>query len=77
MFSSTWESTEIPEYDLDTDELVYRGNNGSEIRRERFGPEEAFEGVRQGVENLGLTPEASTARRTRGYDAELLPDALA
>jgi hypothetical protein len=76
-FVQRWESTEIPEYDLDTDELVYRGNNGSEIRRERFGPEEAFEGVRQGVENLGLTPEASTARRTRGYDAELLPDASA
>ena len=76
-FVQRWESTEIPEYDLDTDELVYRGNNGSEIRRERFRPEEAFEGVRQGVENLSLTPEASTARRTRGYDAELLPDPLA
>ncbi len=76
-FVQRWESTEIPEYDLDNDELVYKGTNGTEVRRERFGPEEAFEGVRQGVENLGLTPEASTARRTRGYDAELLPDALA
>jgi len=76
-FLQRWESTEIPEYDLDTDELVYRGNNGSEIRRERFGPEEAFEGVRQGVEDLELAPETSTAGLTRGYDAELLPDALA
>jgi len=76
-FVQRWESTEIPEYDLDTDELVYRGSNGSEIRRERFGPEEAGAGVRQGGEDLGLTPEGSTARPTRGYDAELLPDAFA
>jgi len=76
-FVQRWESTDIPEYDLDTDELVYRGNNGSEIRRERFGPEEAFEGVRQGVEDLELAPETSTAGLSRGYDAELLPDALA
>ncbi len=76
-FVQRWESTDIPEYDLDTDELVYRGSNGSEIRRERLGPEEARAGVRQGVEDLGLTPEAGTARLTRGYDAELLPDAFA
>ena len=76
-FVQRWESTDIPEYDLDTDELVYRGNNGSEIRRERFGPEEAFEGVRRGVEDLELAPETSTAGLSRCYDAELLPDALA
>ena len=73
-FVQRWESTEIPEYDLDTDELVYRGNNGSEVSRERFGPEEAPEAVLQAVGNLGLTPHASTARLPRAYDAELLPD---
>jgi hypothetical protein len=36
-FMQRWESPEIPEYDFDTDELVYRGYNGSEILRERFG----------------------------------------
>lgn len=35
-FTRRWESSEIPEYDLDTDELVYRENNGMEMRREKF-----------------------------------------
>ncbi|NWF71760.1 MAG: hypothetical protein HXY51_01775 [Nitrospirae bacterium] len=35
-FVQRWESAEIPEYDLDTDELVYRNRTGNEIRRERF-----------------------------------------
>lgn len=38
-FAQRWESPEIPEYDLDTDELVYRNGAGSEIRRERFPAE--------------------------------------
>ncbi|MGH7164526.1 MAG: hypothetical protein ACREIS_03250 [Nitrospiraceae bacterium] len=76
-FVQRWESTEIPEYDLDTDELVYRGHNGSEVRRERFGPEEASEGVRQGVGHHGLAPDAGTAQLPRAYEAELLPDSFA
>lgn len=36
-FSLRWESPEIPEYDFDTDELVYRTKLGHEIRRERYG----------------------------------------
>jgi hypothetical protein len=36
-FTQRWESIEIPEYDLDNDELVYRNTAGSEMRRERFG----------------------------------------
>lgn len=35
-FISRWESTEIPEYDLDTDELVWRDGAGNEVRRELF-----------------------------------------
>src|SRR5262249_36541600 len=35
-FQQRWESADIPEYDLDTDELVYRNRAGSEVRRERF-----------------------------------------
>jgi hypothetical protein len=34
-FIQRWQSAEIPEYDLETDELVYR-KAGAEIRRERF-----------------------------------------
>lgn len=35
-FQHRWESAEIPEYDLDTDDLVYRNRAGSELLRERF-----------------------------------------
>jgi hypothetical protein len=35
-FTKRWDSPDIPEYDLGTDELVYRGSNGAEIRREAF-----------------------------------------
>ena len=42
-FDQRWESAGIPEYDLETDELVYRSRAGSEIRRERFECEPAPE----------------------------------
>jgi hypothetical protein len=35
-FVSRWFDPNIPEYDLVTDELVYRDRSGSEVRRERF-----------------------------------------
>ena len=35
-FLSRWSDPAIPEYDLDTDELVYRDRSGSEVRREKF-----------------------------------------
>jgi hypothetical protein len=35
-FQQRWESTDIPEYDLDRDELVYRNRAGTELLRERF-----------------------------------------
>lgn len=38
-FQQRWDSPDIPEYDLDTDELVYRNRTGTEVRRERFGGE--------------------------------------
>ena len=36
-FTKRWENHEIPEYDFQTDELVYRARNGGELRREQFG----------------------------------------
>jgi hypothetical protein len=54
-FVQRWESAEIPEYDLDTDELVYRGRTGNEIRRERFENETAPEEVGALLESLELT----------------------
>jgi len=35
-FVRRWESPHIPEYDLGRDELVYRGQNGSEAHRQKF-----------------------------------------
>ncbi len=35
-FMQRWASADIPEYDLDTDELVYRNRAGQEVRREPF-----------------------------------------
>src|SRR6185503_16002114 len=53
-FVQRWGSGEIPEYDLDTDELVYRSKTGNEIRRERFEIEAAFEEVGALLEPLEL-----------------------
>lgn len=36
-FISKWQNPDIPEYDLATDELIYRDKAGNEIRREPFG----------------------------------------
>jgi len=35
-FVSRWFDPNVPEYDLVTDELVYRDRSGNEVRRERF-----------------------------------------
>lgn len=35
-FLDRWRDPSIPEYELETDELVYRDRSGNEIRRERF-----------------------------------------
>jgi hypothetical protein len=35
-FLTRWQDTAIPEYDLDTDELIYRDVTGNEVAREQF-----------------------------------------
>ncbi|MCX5723748.1 MAG: hypothetical protein NTX84_04355 [Nitrospirae bacterium] len=52
-FVQRWESAEIPEYDFETDELVYRNRAGNEIRRERFE-------IKTAPEEVGALPEART-----------------
>ena len=56
-FVQRWESAEIPEYDLDTDELVYRSRTGNEIRRERFEIETDSEEIGALLEPRELTAE--------------------
>ncbi len=62
-FVQRWERTEIPEYDLDTDELVYRDQNSREVRRERFWPEEVPQNIEQVREMPALmaTPHMTLA----------------
>jgi hypothetical protein len=35
-FLRRWDNPDFPEYDLETDELIYRDGTGNEVRRERF-----------------------------------------
>jgi hypothetical protein len=62
-FVQRWERTDIPEYDLETDELVYRDRNGREVRRERFWPEDEPQSIEQGREIPALmaTPHTTMA----------------
>jgi len=69
-FVQRWESAEIPEYDLDTDELVYRNKAGSEIRRERFEIEPVPEEVGALVEQLELSAEPATPGLSRSTRSE-------
>ncbi len=62
-FMQRWERTEIPEYDLGTDELVYRDKNGGEVRRERFWPEDVPQIIEQERETPALI---STPHTTMG-----------
>jgi hypothetical protein len=39
-FMTRWNAPDIPEYDLDSDELIYRDAAGNEARREKFGETE-------------------------------------
>ena len=57
-FMERWESPEIPEYDLETDELVYQGSGGSEVRREKFSVDFPRQAVQVG-DNRDCEQEAT------------------
>jgi len=46
-FLLRWENPGIPEYDLDTDELIYRAGSGDNVRREPFGKVREDENVKR------------------------------
>lgn len=56
-FAQRWKSVEIPEYDLNTDELVYRSGNGNEIQREEFGIDTVLTEAGSTAEHIDLTRE--------------------
>jgi hypothetical protein len=64
-FVQRWANVEIPEYDLETDELVYRNKAGSEIRRERFEMEPEPEEIGALVESLELTAKSAHVELSR------------
>lgn len=55
-FTQRWHSAEIPEYDLETDELVYHAGGG--IRRERFEMRQAEDEIPTLGESIDLQPAA-------------------
>jgi hypothetical protein len=57
-FVEKWNSPDIPEYDLEADELIYRDNSGKEVRREKF------------VHLNGMTSEVLTNGNPRKDDRE-------
>ncbi|HLZ32697.1 MAG TPA: hypothetical protein VKP13_01680 [Nitrospira sp.] len=56
-FGQRWESPEIPEYDFETDELVYRTKTGGEIRRERYEIETASGELDSTLQSIGRISE--------------------
>lgn len=65
-FMQRWESVEIPEYDLDTDELVYRNRTGHELRRERLELEVAPAAIPSVETALAATREPFQLLQARG-----------
>ena len=61
-FIKRWENQEIPEYDFQTDELVYRSRNGTELRREAFELQQSFSSLLSESASGQLAFEASSAR---------------
>ena len=43
-FLTCWENPDVAEYDLDTDEIIYRDGNGNEINREKFNGMDKIDG---------------------------------
>lgn len=72
-FLQRWGSREIPEYDLDSDELVYRSVQGSEVRRVPFDQSPALESAvgRNGA--LVRVPTVDQGRGRGGYESTLVP----
>jgi hypothetical protein len=65
-FLTRWNAPDIPEYDLDSDELIYRDAVSNEVRREKFGEIEmdpargAGLSIHRGCENRHQEEEAGS-----------------
>ncbi|OGP93159.1 MAG: hypothetical protein A2156_08375 [Deltaproteobacteria bacterium RBG_16_48_10] len=63
-FMTRWNDPNVPEYDLESDELIYRDTAGNEIRREKFEDPEA-ETASRNVADHHLVP-----KHGHGYPSE-------
>jgi hypothetical protein len=68
-FEQRWESPEIPEYDLETDELIYRSRTGNELRREQFELT-ALPRLEMPVDRPRVLTSEAAGRRIRANDAQ-------
>jgi hypothetical protein len=50
-FLGRWNNPDIPEYDLETDELIYRDSSGNEVGREKFNEVKMEEGTNKDSTN--------------------------
>jgi hypothetical protein len=50
-FLGRWNNPDIPEYDLETDELIYRDSSGNEVGREKFNEVKMEEGTNKNSTN--------------------------
>ena len=64
-FLEKWNSLDIPEYDLETDELVYRDGAGNEVKREKFDG-----GKTEDVTNTDPTHHMIVQNPSRGEENE-------
>ncbi|MEO5955103.1 MAG: hypothetical protein ABIR36_05340 [Nitrospiraceae bacterium] len=69
-FVQRWANVAIPEYDLETDELIYRNKTGSEIRRERFEMEPAPEEVGAMMGSFELTTQPTHIELNRSAQSK-------
>jgi hypothetical protein len=66
-FEQRWESAEIPEYDLETDELIYRNRTGQEIKRERFEQQAMPGHIGTLTDRLDFLNEPGRPNQAHGY----------
>jgi hypothetical protein len=67
-FLGRWNDPEIPEYDLETDELIYRDGTGSEVKREKL-----YEMKTYGTTNRDLTNHGILQNENKGENKTFSP----
>ena len=64
-FLGRWNNPDIPEYDLETDELIYRDSAGNEVRREKIDGDQI-----EGVKNTDSTNHGVLQNMSGGEEKE-------